>query len=96
ETFDAHTSTRAPSGCSPEGASSTARCTAGSIGSGTTPKTDSHAKEIVAAVRDGHLPVKSALDIGCSVGWAVNELGKLGVQASGVDAAPRAIEDGRK
>lgn len=56
----------------------------------------SHAKEIVGAVCEGHLPVKSALDIGCSIGWAVSELGKLGVKASGVDVAPKAIEDGRK
>lgn len=56
----------------------------------------SHSKAIVEAVRKQDIPVKSALDIGCSTGWAVNELGKHGIRAAGVDVAPKAIEDGRK
>lgn len=56
----------------------------------------SHSKAIVEAVRRRDIPVSSALDIGCSTGWAVAELGRHGVRAAGVDVAPKAIEHGRE
>lgn len=54
----------------------------------------SHATNLVQLVREGKLPVKSALDIGCSIGWAVRELNSIGVRAAGVDVAPVAIAKG--
>ena len=56
----------------------------------------SHAKLICERVADGRLPAKTALDIGCSTGWAVQRLGELGVTATGVDVAATAVRRGRE
>lgn len=55
----------------------------------------SHARNICERVAAGGLPAASALDIGCSTGWAVRRLGELGVRASGVDVAATAVRHGR-
>lgn len=56
----------------------------------------SHASGIVARVADRRLAVGSALDIGCSHGWAVARLGELGVKAVGIDVARSAVARGVK
>jgi len=54
-----------------------------------------HARTICERVADGRLPAISALDVGCSTGWAVRRLGELGVQATGIDVAATAVRRGR-
>lgn len=39
---------------------------------------------------------ESALDIGCSYGWAVRHLGEQGIRSAGVDVAEKAINRGVK
>jgi SAM-dependent methyltransferase len=55
----------------------------------------SHARSICDRVADGMIPATSALDVGCSTGWAVRRLGELGLRASGVDVAATAVRRGR-
>lgn len=55
----------------------------------------SHARSICDRVADGRLPAASALDVGCSTGWAVRRLGELGLRAAGVDVAATAVRRGR-
>lgn len=55
----------------------------------------SHAKNICERVASGGIAATSALDVGCSTGWAVRRLGELGLRASGVDVASTAVKKGR-
>ncbi len=55
----------------------------------------SHARSICDRVADGTISATSALDVGCSTGWAVQRLGALGLRASGVDVAATAVRKGR-
>jgi SAM-dependent methyltransferase len=55
----------------------------------------SHAKNICERVASGAIAATSALDVGCSTGWAVRRLGELGLRASGVDVAATAVKKGR-
>ena len=55
----------------------------------------SHAKNLCARLSDGFGDrFDSALDIGCSVGWAVRHFKDLGLRAAGVDVAPKVVNKG--
>lgn len=56
----------------------------------------SHSKLLCKKLLENHRDLfDSALDIGCSTGWAVNHLSENGVRASGVDVAPKPVKEGQ-
>jgi len=55
----------------------------------------SHAKGLSERLFQAyHDRFDSALDIGCSVGWAVRRFGERGVRAAGIDVAPKVVNKG--
>ena len=56
----------------------------------------SHAKALCQRLLSAHRDrFETALDVGCSTGWAVRRLAGEGVGASGIDVAPQPVSQGR-